>query len=222
MIRTILFDLDGTLIDTEPSAAKAIAEGFASWGIQSDPADAHYLTGRTWQSAFDYYFKKYRVPIPHDQAADILLKRYRAELERELHVVPGSVDAVKALAPHFDLALVSGSYRSEILWALAKLGIKKHFKVIYGAEDYSRSKPAPDGYLKAMETLKADGPSTVVFEDSEPGIASGRSVGAWVVAITATNHFNHDTSFAHAKIPDLRGVDAKWIQELGRKLTGSK
>lgn len=212
MIRTILFDLDGTLIDTEPSAAKAIADCFSEWGIQIDKQDSHFITGRTWESAYDYLFAKYAIPLPREEASRLLIERYRLELETRLHLVPGGADAVREIAPHFDLALVSGSYRSEILWALDKLAIREHFKVIYGAEDYPRSKPAPDGYLKALATLKGQGPETLVFEDSEAGIASGLAAGAWVVAITATNHFRQDTSQAHEKIPDLRGVNREWVR----------
>ena len=50
-IQAVLFDLDGTIVDTELAAAKVIREVFLAWGLQIDPKDAEYLTGRTWSSA---------------------------------------------------------------------------------------------------------------------------------------------------------------------------
>lgn len=202
-VQTILFDLDGTLIDTEPTAAKAVQDCFKEWDLQVTEEDAAYVTGRTWNSAFTYLFSKYSIPVPAEDAKRQMKERYRTVLETELCVVPGSVQAVQALASRFPLGLVSGSSRADILWALKKLDIEKHFQVILGAEDYPRSKPQPDGYLKAVETLKADPKSCLVFEDSTAGIASARSAGLWVAAITSTNHFNQDTSQAHFKIKDL-------------------
>jgi HAD superfamily hydrolase (TIGR01509 family) len=216
-VKAVLFDLDGTLIDTEPAAAAAVAQCFGEWGIQVAPTDASYITGRTWASAFEYLFKKYKLPLSADEASGRIMDRYREALERQLVVVPGAPESVQALAGHCKLALVSGSRRSEILWALEKLGIRQCFQSILGAEDYARSKPAPDGYLKALGQLGVEGSDGLVFEDSSAGIASARAAGLWVVAIRATNHFAQDTSQAHESIQDLTGVDADWIRDFRRR-----
>ena len=122
---------------------------------------------------------------------------------------------MRSLVGHFQLALVPGSSRHEIHWAMDKIGIRDCFEVILGAEDYPLSKPAPDGYLKAMRLFKADAASTMVFEDSEAGIASARAAGLFVVAITSTNHFGHDTTSANLHISDLTTVNRQWILDLG-------
>jgi HAD superfamily hydrolase (TIGR01509 family) len=217
----VVFDLDGTLIDTEPSAAKSIKRTFQDWGITVTIEDASFVTGRTWESAFQYLFSKYEIPLPQKEAAQKVLENYRLSLENELTVVPGSVEAVHSLAARYPLGLVSGSHRREILWALEKLGIRQHFQVILGAEDYPRSKPAPDGYLAAISEMKFSARGTLIFEDSHAGIASARAAGAWVVAITGTNHFRQDVSQAHHHIPDLSQVTADWVKNLGKKLRDS-
>lgn len=217
MIQTVFFDLDGTIIDTEKAATQAIVDCFARWGVHVVEEDASMITGRTWDSALRALMGKYQLPLTRDEAMDEVLERYRQGLLEELITVPGSVQAVESLAEKYPLALVSGSHRSEILWSLGKLGIRNHFKVIYGAEDYPRSKPAPDGYLKALDTLKAKPDSTLVFEDSYAGIRSGRDAGLWVVAITGTNHFSENQAEAHLHIPDLTSVNSAWMGKL--KLT---
>jgi HAD superfamily hydrolase (TIGR01509 family) len=133
-------------------------------------------------------------------------------------VVPGAAQAVRALAELYPLGLVSGSRREEILWALDQLGVRSCFRIVLGAEDYPHSKPAPDGYLSAMKTLGSTGPGTLVFEDSSAGIASARAAGAWVVALTCTNHFQQSSLQAHETIADLSGVDPAWVQALASRL----
>ena len=206
--------MDGTIVDTEPAAAKAVLECFAGWGLQLEQEDARYVAGRTWSSAFEFLFRKYQLPISEEKASHLIMERYREALALDLKRVPGSVEAIRSLVGHFKLALVSGSRRNEILWILDKLEIRDCFQVILGAEDYPHSKPEPDGFLKALEMMKEDPASGLVFEDSEAGIASGRAAGLWVVAVTSTNHFDYDLSGAHEKIRDLTGVTPAWISSL--------
>lgn len=207
--------MDGTLVDTEPAAAAAVNRCFQTWGIQTDPDDAAFVTGRTWQSAFNYLFRKYPPPIPAHEAARAMLEEYRRSLESNLWApVPGGPEAVRSLVGTFRLGLVSGSGRRDIVLALEELKIRECFDVIYGAEDYAQSKPSPDGYSRALETLATRPENALVFEDSEAGIASALNAGTWVVAITGTNHFSQDTSGAHLAIRDLTPVNPKWISQL--------
>jgi HAD superfamily hydrolase (TIGR01509 family) len=214
-IDTIIFDLDGTLVDTELAAAQAIQGCFHSWNLAIDPTDAQYITGRTWEKAFEFMFGKYKLPVSPEEGAAQMLAAYRVALNTHLKIVPGAADAVRALSAHFPLALVSGSHRSEIFFCLEQLGVREHFQVILGAEDYPHSKPAPDGYLKALSQMNRSAERTLIFEDSTAGITSACAAGAWVVAITGTNHFGQDNSLAHFHIEDLCEVDASWVREFG-------
>lgn len=213
-ICTIFFDLDGTLVDTEPLAARSIERCFKDWNVQLDSKDAHYVTGRTWDSALEFLFQKYTVPLTQKEASRAILSAYREILRKEIQAVPGAIEAVHSLSKEFPLALISGSHREEIFTALDALKITSFFKTILGAEDYPRSKPAPDGFQKALQILGAEPQKTLLFEDSTAGIASGLTAGLWVAALTSTNHFGQDQSKAHWRIEDLKPVNVQWVREL--------
>jgi HAD superfamily hydrolase (TIGR01509 family) len=217
-LQAIFFDLDGTLVDTEKAASIALEQSLALWGIQATREDAAEIAGRTWEAALRSLRTKYRFPLSEEETLKHVLGNYRETLQQELPLVPGGVEAVRALATQYPLALVSGSHRREILWCLERLQIQKEFSIILGAEDYPASKPAPDGYLRAMQELKIPQGAALVFEDSEPGIRSARAAGQWVVAITSTNHFGHSQSQAHHRIPNLVGVNPAWVQNLAPSL----
>jgi HAD superfamily hydrolase (TIGR01509 family) len=211
-VQTLFFDMDGTLVDTEGAAARVVEKVFQEWGMTILQEDAEAVLGKKWEVAFDHVFKKYKAPIPRAEAEALILDRYRKGLAEHLIEVPGAVSAVKALAKGYRMALVSGSYREEILWILAKLGIDHHFEVILGAEDYPQSKPAPDGYLLGLRKMKADPKSSLVLEDSRAGIESAHRAGMKVVAIRCTNRFGQDQSKADFSIEDLRELSPQWIQ----------
>lgn len=210
----VFFDLDGTLVDTEPVAVRVVAECLKEWGIHPEKKDTEYVTGRKWEAALAYLSQKYSFPDPLEKCLEKIVTRYRERLKAELVEVPGSSQAVRAIAPHVKLALVSGSHRQDILWVLSQLRIQKYFQAILGSEDYPESKPSPSGYLAAIQKLGIDPSQGLVFEDSSAGIQSAKTAGLKVVAISCTNQFQQDLSQADLIIPDFKGVDDQWLFNL--------
>lgn len=213
MIKTILFDLDGTIIDTEPAALQAIVDCTAQWGVPVTRAEAATVAGQKWEVAFELLYARHRMPLPREEASTAIVSRYREIVHSDLTVVPGVVEAIHDFAGHFTLALVTGSHRKDALWSLQHLKVDHLFRCILGAEDYPRSKPAPDGFLKAASELGAEKDECLIFEDSAPGIASAMAAGIRVTAIESTNHFGHDQSHAQARIKDFVGINAAWVRK---------
>lgn len=213
-VRALLFDLDGTLIDTEPSALRAAVACFEMWGVEFPAEEAHQVAGRTWRDFFEKFSQKYGLPVSVDEACLAATKIYVAMLHEELRIVPGSVEAVRVLAKVWRLGLVSGSTRSEIGVVGERFRVLDQFKVILGAEDYNLSKPAPEGFLSAAQALRADPATVLVFEDSQPGIEAALAAGMKVIAVTGTKPHDVSHSAAHFRIQDMRPVNVDFIRSL--------
>lgn len=214
MIKAIIFDLDGTIVDTEAVAFAAIIKCARGWGITVAQADAEVIAGKKWEIAFDLLCKKYQFPLPRPQVERAILDEYHSGLQSDLKVVPGVLEAIERLAGHYKLALVSGSFRRDIEFVLKTLGVFEKFQFVLGAEDYPESKPSPDGFAKAIKLLSVDPHACVVFEDSFPGIRSAVTAGAHVVAVTSTNHFAQHQGEAHFYIKNFFDVSPDWIKGL--------
>lgn len=220
MIKAVLFDLDGTIVDSEAQAFLVIQKKCLEWGVRIKPTDAAVFAGKKWDFAFSYLCQTYDFPIEESELGQKILHAYHLSLQETISVVPGVVEAIKELSREYKMGLVSGSYRKDILYILQKLDVLKYFSIVLGSEDYPNSKPAPDGYRQAIDFFKLQPENCLVFEDSHPGIDSALAAGAYVVAVTLTNHFGHDLSKAHAQIKNFQKVNCAWIRDFGETRSG--
>ncbi|HET9627844.1 MAG TPA: HAD family phosphatase [Kofleriaceae bacterium] len=204
-IRGYLFDLDGTLVDSERETAEAMARALLrGQGIAIDQADRDFIVGRSWAAIFDRLVARYP-QLTWNRAETIAqTAMLRDEVFSELGVtiLPGARGALAWTAAH-PRALVTGSSRVEVTQILPLIGPEAAFSLIVAAEDVARSKPAPDGYLTAIAALGLAPSECLVIEDSVAGIAAGRAAGCCVVACRAGNFGGWDQSGAHVVIDTL-------------------
>jgi len=199
MQHAILFDLDGTLIDTE---RLAIASGLAAFAAAGHPVEAaflHGLIGRDTPTSE----RQIRAALPAvdlDVVNRLWRQGFRAMLDADLPLKPGARDLLARLAGR-RLALVTSSGRSEAALKLERAGLAEHFGHVVTLDDVTAAKPAPEPYLLAAYRLGVAPAHCVVFEDSETGAQSAHAAGCVVVQVPdilpATGRF------AHHIAPDL-------------------
>lgn len=219
MIRGFLFDLDGTLVDSERETAEAMARTLSRHhAIEIEQYDRDFIIGRSWIAIYDSL--KQRYPQLAWSRAEMIAKTaaMRDEVIAELGitVMPGARDVLQWTRQAHKRALVTGSSRQEVTQVLPHLGEHAAFDVIIAAEDVERSKPAPDGYQAALAALGLEPHEVVVIEDSEAGITAGREAGCRVLAVRAGNFGGWKQDHAHRVIDTLDELTPSLVEALAR------
>ncbi len=184
MTQAVIFDLDGTLIDTEPVWDAVRRELAAQDGIEWPESASRAMMGMSTREWSRYMSDVVGVgptaEIVARRTIDRLIERY----DHDLPVLPGAREVVRRLAEHWPLAVASSSPRDLIEHALQALGVRGLIAVVRSTEEgTARGKPAPDAFLWAASQLNADPARTVVIEDSASGIQAGLNAGMPVIAV---------------------------------------
>ena len=184
--RALVFDFNGTLSHDEPVLYAIYAELFAEHGRPLTEADYFgRLAGNTEEAIIGGW-----LGVEGDRLRALVeerIERYRRLADGS--TVPAAIrEAVRHAAGRVPVAVVSGAYRREIEPVLRGAGLADVVGVIVAADDVTRGKPDPEGYLRALEAL-GDGLSpgdVVAFEDTEAGVASARAAGLRCLAVRGT------------------------------------
>jgi len=183
----VIFDFNGTLSHDEPILLAIFQELFAAYGRPLS-AEEYFdeLAGlsdpeivRTW------------LGTDHPAVDEVIERRiegYR-ELAADGSTVPENVrEAVRYAAERVPVAVVSGAARAEIEPVLEAAGLAGQVRVLVAAEDVTHGKPAPDGYLRALELLDGElvASDVLVLEDAEAGIAAAKTAGMRCIAVLGT------------------------------------
>jgi HAD superfamily hydrolase (TIGR01509 family) len=207
----ILFDLDGTLIDTERLSVQSGRLAFEAFGHDDAEALLHRLVGVDMPTALGLIGARYPTL---DVAA---LDRHWADAfavaaSAGIPLKPGAADLLRDLAPHFSLGLVTSSGRDQAMMKLKLTGLLPMFHTIITRDDVTAPKPAPAPYLLAAHRFGADPARCLAFEDSEPGSEAAFLAGMRVVqvpdVIPSTGRFAHhiaDDLAAGARLAGLFG-----------------
>jgi len=200
-----LFDLDGTLIETEALWTAAIHKWILSCGKDIDYATVnHWVLGRSWFGICDDIFERFpdlrADPVELLDVTRAFYFKERATTDIRIH---SSVELLRRLSKTAPCVIVSGSAREDIREAIDIMGIGDCLQFYLGCEDYPRGKPDPVCFLTAAQRLGVAPEDCVVFEDSAAGILSGKRAGMTVVALSRPESVKQDTSLADIVLEDL-------------------
>ena len=179
----VIFDLDGVLLDSESRWNEAKEALVRDAGGRWDDEAPTLMMGMSSPEWSAYLRDSLGVPMDTASINRDVVRRMEEGYRRELPLLPGAEDAVRALAGRWPLGLASSSNREIIDLALGLSGFGEAFRVTVSSEEVDRGKPAPDVYLEAARRLGADPGACVAIEDSSNGLRAAAAAGMTVIAV---------------------------------------
>ena len=226
MLRAVIFDFDGIIVDSEPLILKLTQEMAAleGWAVSEDDYYHDYLALDD-RGIVEHLYASHGRPLDarrRDELVDWKGQRYQAIIQDGLPPIAGAAEFITEMARHYPLAIASGSLRVEIHHLLTKMGLREKFSVLATADDCQRSKPDPAVYLTALFRLRAlpkfrDEPlqseECLAIEDAPLGVVAAQAAGFKCLAIA---HSRPAQELQHADLvaPDFAGVDLRDIRAL--------
>lgn len=204
-IEAVVFDLDGVLIDSEPTwddVRRRFVE--AHGGRWVDGADRHMMGMATMEWA-GYLHDDLGVALPPEEIAEQVVAAMAERHAADLPLLPGAVEAVRRVARRWPVGLASSSPTRLIASTLAAADLEASFAATLSTEEVGAGKPAPDVYLEVARRLGVPPDRCTAVEDSTNGLRSARAAGMRVVAVP-TRSFPPDAgelARADAVIPSL-------------------
>jgi putative hydrolase of the HAD superfamily len=201
VIRALILDFDGLILDTETALIRAYAEVHAEHGRPFDNAAYLQAVGHV-----DYAFDPWSAfPREADRAAlEAERRRRNLLINGELLALPGVVTLVTdAAAAGLALGVASNSSRGHVDGHLRRLGLRDHFRFLACRGDAPSPKPEPDLYRLAVNQLGVRPAEAVAFEDSQTGTLAAHRAGLKVVAVPGPCTGHHDFALAHLKLRSL-------------------
>lgn len=185
MIRALIFDFDGLILDTETPMRASWMEIYEEAGLHVDPQDWATILGAAADPPEAYDLLEAHTGRPVNRAA---IHQRRLERELELLATETPLPGVRSLIDsakqsHLHLAVASSSERAWVVEHLRAHNLLEAFDAIVSADDAARTKPAPDLFLGALDALGLDAGEAIAFEDSEHGVAAAKAAGLFCVAV---------------------------------------
>ncbi len=226
MLKAIIFDCDGVIVDSEPHHMKALQMVLAEEGISLSKEEYYqrYLAMDD-KGCFETALADHRRPINNAILKKLIIRKmalYRTLSQQELYLYPGVVEFVNKAKGNYRLAIASGAFRGEIKFALDKGGMRAAFPVIVSAQDVKNGKPHPEAFLAALEKLNALPPlispilpsECVVIEDSLHGVEAARGAGMRCLAVTNSYPEDRLRGKADRIVKSLAEIEPKELEAL--------
>lgn len=208
----VVFDLDGTIVDTEAGEYTAVRDAFADHGLDYPAERWAAVIGVSWAPSWLDELADAVGPGFDREAARLRNRERRRRSLADLVPLPGVVDLFEqAATAGIPIAVASNSPLAWIEERLEQLGLRPQVKAIAAVDTVAEPKPAPAPYLEACAAIGADPRRSVAFEDSATGVASATAAGLFTVACPHGLSQFHDLSAADLVVTSLQALDLRTL-----------
>ncbi|MGK7397265.1 MAG: HAD family hydrolase [Candidatus Cyclobacteriaceae bacterium M3_2C_046] len=217
MIKGIIFDFDGVIINSEPLHYEVEKEIFQELGMDVTFQEYEMYAGISEKETYDFLKEKYQVSFDNQAVLQDKISRFVQKVEdgMELPLVEGIEKVVKNLNQEGFMMAVGTSGTREICEAVLKqAGLRTYFQWIVSGNDVVKAKPEPEIFNKVVDLSGRTRHEWVVLEDSHNGIKAARAAGIKVVGFKNQSSGDQDLNLADQVITHLNQFNRKLIEKL--------
>lgn len=222
MLKAIIFDMDGVIIDSEEQHNRAAQRVFQSHGITVD-ADYHAkFVGTSTRNLVQTSIRELGLDIAEDTLYEEMNLEKKKVLAEEGYVpLPGVVDLIRQLAQEgFKLAIASSSIPNDIKEVVKALKIRKYFHQLVSSTQVTHPKPAPDIFAQALKELGVNASEAIVIEDSEHGVQAAKAAGITCVGYLNPNSGKQDLGCADVLLESFEGLTPSFFYHVHQRSHG--
>jgi len=214
MVEALIFDMDGTLVDSEHLHYESWRKTLAGHSIDQFPYDEFVAyVGTSNEKLAEDYIRSTGLAISVEELVSQKQLIY-LEMIPGIELLPGVRKTVELFHGTLRLAVASSSPRIELDRILETLGLAACFETVVGGDMVVRKKPDPEIYLKTCHSMALPPSACAAFEDSETGVVAAKEAGMLVVAIPHGLSIHHDFSRADLVVSRMDEVDNSFFRRV--------
>lgn len=199
MIKCIIFDLDGVILDSEPLHFKAHAKALEAFGIKLSLEDyLEFGVAKGDENLYEKMAEKNNIKIDREAISKLKKQIFEELLSQGAGPINGVADILESWNQKYILAIGSSGARDMVESVLDKMKFRKYFSIVVTADDVEKVKPSPDIYLKAIELAGFSKEECLAIEDSESGLAAAKAAGLKCAVVPCD--FTRSQNFSEADL----------------------
>ena len=214
MIDTIIFDMDGVIIDSEPIHLSMTKELLKQFNIEISDQELHTFVGTSSRNMWEHFQKRFSLSVSLEELLERDKVKYFTYLkEHNIKPITGVVELIEDIhKASYPMILASSASSENIDITLNKFGIAHYFKFRMSGANLKHSKPHPEIFLVSASRINANPKNCLVIEDSENGVKAAKSAGMKCIGFKNHNSGFQDLSLADTVIDSFENIDIEWIK----------
>jgi HAD superfamily hydrolase (TIGR01509 family) len=220
MIQTVIFDMDGVIVDTEPVHHYAFNQHFKALNIEVSPAMYASFTGNSTKNVFQKLKEHFNLPQDIEELINTKRDLFNEAFDKkeDLYLLEGVEDLIKDLHKNqIQLVLASSSAKVTINRIFERFNLHQYFSHIVSGEDFPKSKPDPAIFNHAVFLSQTPKENCIVIEDSTNGIKAAKSAEIYCVGYDSVNSKLQDYAMADLVISDFNQLSYHKIIDINYK-----
>lgn len=220
MLKGVIFDMDGVIINSEPQHYEAYVMLCDNYGVEFPYENYKGFIGSTHAKVCEYMKDNLGIPLTEEEMQDILRKNRQYLIDTKgYEEIAGIKELIKSLYDHnVKLAIASSSPEKEIEAVVESLGIEGYFTKLVSGENVQNPKPAPDVFLKAVEELELSVEECIIIEDSENGVKAAHAAQIPVIGFFNPDSGDQDLSKAAIVAEGFEEVDYTFVNRIYQRV----